>query len=109
MLSLALFMITAITNTAFSQNESAQVIDSTKTIIIKVKGADCTNDLMRMSANIVKQNGVSSCEIVKQAAVAKFEVAYNPTLITRKEINAVIENTSGCGNPNERPYKVKNK
>ncbi len=108
-LILALIVTTVSTNSVFSQSKTAQVKDSTETIIIKVKGADCSEDLKIMSVNIKKQKGVSSCKVIKEGVTSSFEVKYNPALITKKEIYAVIENTSGCDNPNEKPYTVKNK
>ena len=108
-LILTLIVVTATTNSAFSQSKTEQITDSTETIIIKVKGADCSEDLKIMSSNIKKQKGVSSCKVIKEGVTSSFEVKYNPTIITKKEIYAVIENTSGCDNPNEKPYKVKNK
>lgn len=108
-LLLALVVILATANFAFAQTLTELVIDSTETIIIKVKGADCSQDLIRMSSNIEKQDGVISSKIVKEGVTSKFEVKYKTALITKKEIYAVIENTSGCGNPDDRPYTVKNK
>jgi hypothetical protein len=40
-------------------------------------------------------------------AISSFKVTYNTTKVSAKEIHAAIENTSGCENPNDRPYKVK--
>ena len=44
MLILALIVV-ATTNHAFSQSNTVQTKESTETIIIKVKGADCSEDL----------------------------------------------------------------
>jgi hypothetical protein len=40
-------------------------------------------------------------------ATSSFEVKYNPTKANLKDIHGAIENTGGCENPNDRPYKVK--
>ena len=51
-LILTLIVVTATTNSVFSQSKTTQTKDSTETIIIKVKGADCSEDLKIMSSNI---------------------------------------------------------
>ena len=109
LLILAVIVTALSTSTAFSQSKTTQTKDSTETIIIKVKGADCSEDLQIMATNIKKQKGVSSCKVVKEGVTSNFEVKYNPAFISKKEIYTVIENTSGCDNPNEKPYTVKNK
>ncbi|VAW22963.1 hypothetical protein MNBD_BACTEROID01-2371 [hydrothermal vent metagenome] len=107
--TLAFIAMAATTNPVFSQNTTTQTSDSTKTITIKVKGADCSEDLQIIAANVEKLKGVKSCKIIKEGVTSSFGVKYNPALATKKEIYAAIENTSGCDNPNDKPYTVKNK
>ena len=92
-----------------AQNEITLIVDSTETILIKVKGADCSNDLVRIGSNVEKIEGVVSCTLVKEGLTSKFEVVYKPTFVTNLDIYNAVENTGGCGNPDERPYTVKNK
>jgi copper chaperone CopZ len=108
-LILAFITMTATANTAFSQSTIKQTTDSTKIIIIKVKGADCSEDLKTLSSNVEKLKGVKSCKVIKEGVTSNFEVKVNPALVTEKEIYAAIENTGACDNPNVKPYKVKNK
>ena len=89
-----------------AQNNTTSA-DSIKTIQVKVKGITCGNDLKTIAGNVEKLKGVSSCKTGKMGATSSFEVKYNPAKINEKEIYAAIENTSGCENPNDRPYKVK--
>ncbi len=81
--------------------------DTTKLSTIKVKGVTCANDLKTIADNVEKLNGVRHCKAEKPGATTRFEVKYNPALVTAKEIYAAIEATAGCKNPNDRPYKVK--
>jgi len=105
---LAFIVLTATTNIAFSQTTSTQTTtDSLKTATIKVKGINCSKDLKMISDNVDKVKGVSSSKVVKQGTVTTFEVNYNPTLVSEKEIFAAIENTGSCENPDERRYKIK--
>ena len=105
---LAFVALTATTNFAFSQStNSIQKAENTKTITVKVKGVSCSMDLKMISANVEKLEGVKSCKTAKKGATTKFEVKMNPSLVTEKEIHTAIENTGGCKNPNERPYKIK--
>jgi copper chaperone CopZ len=92
---------------AQSTNEQVEVENNTKTFTAKVKGITCSTDLKTISANVEKLKGVSTCKTGKAKATTVFEIAYNPALVTEKEIQAAIQNTGGCHNPNDRPYKVK--
>ena len=107
-LALALVFIAATANSVSAQSSTEQTVSSTETIVIKVNGADCSNDLRRISSNIEKEYGVSSSKVVKEGTTSRFEVTYDPALVTKETIYAAIEQTSGCGNPNNRPYTVRN-
>ncbi len=106
-LSLVIIIIIAATTYTISAQSILQTTDSTKTITIKVKGINCTMDLETISVNVEKLVGVSSCKSIKMGTTSKFEVKFSPALVTKKEIDEAIENTGGCKNPNDRPYKVK--
>lgn len=107
---LSIFTLLASTNTAFSQAEEVTQESSKATAsTIKVKGITCSSDLKTISTNVEKLNGVSSCKTLKDGATATFEVNYNPEVVSKEDIYAAIENTGGCKNPNDRPYKVKGK
>lgn len=88
-------------------SNQAQESDSTKTITVKVKGITCSNDLKTIASNVEKIKGVSYCKSGKMGPTSTFEVKFNTHLISEKEIHSTIENTGGCENPNDRPYKVK--
>ena len=105
----AFSFITVGTNTIFSQSNTEQSDSKTEAIVIKVKGVGCSGDADRISANIQKEEGVQSCEILKAGAVSKFKVQYNPTLVSKKKLHAIIENTNGCSNQSDNPYSVKGK
>lgn len=95
-----LFAIAA-TGMAIAQN------DSTKTVSLKVKGLHCADDVKTISDNVVKLKGVSSCTAGSPGATTSFTVKFQPARLTENEIRAAIENTPGCDNPDEKPYKVK--
>lgn len=80
-------------------------VDST--ITIKVKGITCSNDLKTLSGNVMELKGVSACTPGKMGPVSVFKITFNPALVSTKEIFKAIENTGGCSDPDERPYKVK--
>ena len=100
----AVFIFTAFSNKSFAQNEN-RITDTT--ITIKVKGVTCNNDLKSLSNNVKELQGVSECKPGKTGPVSVFKITYNPALVSLKEIFKAIENTGGCSDPNERPYKVK--
>lgn len=83
-------------------------IQKLQTIKLKVGGITCTGDCKDIQKVVSKMNGVSSCKQVgKPAATSVFEVTFNPTVVSEKEIRSKVEDTPGCDNPNEKPYKVK--
>ena len=96
----------ASSNNIIAQN-TQQATPSTKTIKVKVKGITCSNDLKTIAGNVEKLSGVTSCKSTKMGATSSFEVIYDPSQIAEKEIFTAIENTGGCENPADRPYKVK--
>lgn len=100
-----IIMITS-TNNNFAQT-TEQKNESIKTINVKVKGITCSLDLKTITDNIVKLVGINDCKTEKKGPISSFKITYNPVLVTEKEIHAAIENTGGCKNPNDRPYKVK--
>jgi copper chaperone CopZ len=97
----ALFFIS---NTAFSQTTDTKQL---KSATIKVKGVTCSGDLKTIAGNVEKLEGVASCVAEKPGATTIFEVKFNPTQVTEKQIYAAIEGTEGCKDPRDRPYKVK--
>jgi copper chaperone CopZ len=82
-------------------------LDTDSTITIKVKGITCSNDLKTLSDNVKELKGVSECKPGKMGPISVFKISFNPALVSTKEIYKAIENTGGCSDPDERPYKVK--
>jgi len=105
---LAILGMTFFSNNAFSQTNSPTAqVEAEKTISVKVKGVGCVQDLKTISANVEKIDGVTSCKTVKRGATTTFEIIMSPGLVTEDTIHEAIEDTPGCKNPNDRPYKVK--
>ena len=77
------------------------------TITTKVKGITCSSDVKTIQSNIKKIKGVKECEIIKQGSVTSFKIKYNTEKVNQKTILSTIENTGGCKNPKDKPYKVK--
>lgn len=88
-------------------NEASASVDSLITIETKVKGVGCFTDIKTISANVESVEGVQSCEAEKPGAVTTFVILYNPTVAKLEDIYGAVENTGGCENPNDKPYKVK--
>ncbi|MEM6378821.1 MAG: hypothetical protein AAF705_11415 [Bacteroidota bacterium] len=106
---LSIFTIAATSTLSFSQTAAnqAQTTDNIKTISVKVKGVGCEQDIKTIAANVKKLEGVISCIAPKKGTTTTFRVKMNPALVTEEAINAAIEGTAGCDNPNEKPYKIK--
>jgi copper chaperone CopZ len=103
-LVIAVLIFTAIGNRSFALNTKPL---SDSTITIKVKGVTCSNDLKTLSDNVKELKGVSDCKPGKMGPTSVFKITFNPALVGTKEIYKAIENTGGCSDPNDRPYKVK--
>lgn len=103
-LIIAVIIFTAASNKVFAKG-AVSFTDST--ITIKVKGVTCSNDLKTLAGNVKELKGVSDCQPGKMGPTSVFKVTFNPALVSTKEIYKAIENTGGCSDPNERPYKVK--
>lgn len=104
-LIIALLVFTAVGNRSFGYTVKP-LADST--ITVKVKGVTCSNDLKTLADNVMALKGVSACKPGKAGPVSVFKVTFNPALVGTKEIFKAIENTGGCSDPDDRPYKVKN-
>lgn len=80
------------------------------TITIKVKGITCPNDCSDISLHVKTKQGVRECKAIGEpSAVSKFEITFNTELISYTDVINTVEDTPGCENPNDRPYKVKGK
>jgi copper chaperone CopZ len=86
---------------------TTQQSDSVITATVKVKGITCSSDLKTIATNVEKLKGVKSCKPGKTGPTSTFEIRYTSSLVSEKEIYAAIEETGGCKNPADRPYKVK--
>ena len=100
-------LIFSLESTCLAQSPETPKADSLKSMIVKVKGITCSNDVKTITGNIEKLIGVQRCKADKPGATTSFELSFNPARVSEKEIFAAIENSGGCENPNEKPYKVK--
>jgi copper chaperone CopZ len=92
---------------AINTKAQTSTTSSDTTITVKVKGLTCKNDLATI-ANVVKETkGVTAIKVGKLGATSSYKITYNAAILCRQDIVAVIENTPGCGDGDEKPYKVK--
>ena len=101
------FAFMASTNAQSIAVTTASEALSEMTILVKVTGVGCSNDVRSIAANIEKLDGVNTCTVIKKAAVTRFEVNFNPAMVTEENIHAAVEATPGCSNQSSRPYQVK--
>ena len=110
-LTMALCFMAFSSNNAIGQTQTAnsETIEANAetTLTVKVKGVGCATDIKMIRDNVEKLDGVSKCEVVKKGATTSFNVTYVPELVKEESIHAAVEDTPGCENPNDRPYKVK--
>lgn len=90
------------------QTNAVAVTQHLQTIKIKVGGITCSGDSKDIQEEVMKLDGITACKPKgKPAATSVFEVTFDPAKVSEKEIRNQVENTPGCTNPNDRPYKVK--
>jgi copper chaperone CopZ len=110
-LSFALAFTLTASVSAFAQTTKDQTESTSQklqTIKLKVSGVTCSGDCKDIQKEVGKLNGVTSItQIGKPSATSVFEVIFNPTVVSEKELRKAVEDTPGCKDPNDRPYKVK--
>lgn len=112
-LTLALAFTFAASLSACAQNTKDQPTTAgqaqkLQTVKLKVGGITCSGDCKDIQKVVSKMNGVTSCkQIGKPSATSVFEVTFDPAVVSEKEIRSKVEDTPGCDNPDEKPYKVK--
>jgi copper chaperone CopZ len=91
-----------------TQTPTSAPANKQQTIKLKVTGITCSGDCKDIQKEISKLTGVIACKTIgKPSATSVFEVTFDTTLVTEKEIRSKIEDTPGCEDPKDRPYKVK--
>ena len=107
-----LFVVALLPMNLLAQNEkpatSQQTPQNKQTIKVKVSGITCSGDCKDIEKSVAKINGIIECkQVSKASATTTFEVTFDPAVVTDKEIRKAVEDTPGCENPKDRPYKVK--
>lgn len=79
-----------------------------QTIKLKVSGITCSGDCKDIQKEVNKLNGIIAFKLLgKPAASSTFEITFDPAVVSEKEIRNKIEDTPGCEDPKDKPYKVK--
>lgn len=110
LLSFCLFFAVScfMSTTVMAQTSAAATTTSSiQSLTVKVTGVGCNTDVKTIGTAVEKLDGVSSCSAAKRGAVTRFVVQYDPQVVCEDDIFQAVENTPGCKNPNDRPYRVK--
>jgi copper chaperone CopZ len=103
-----LFFFAASASAQDGKPRTASQTQKLQTIKLKVSGITCSGDCKDIQNSVAKLNGVTSAKMVgKPSAKTMFEVTFDPAVVTEKEVRSKVEDTPGCENPNDRPYKAK--
>jgi len=101
----------ACTITSMAQTPTKQppaILQTLQTVKLKVSGITCSADCKDIQKAVSEINGVTSCKQAgKPTATSVFVVTFDPAVVTEKEIYKVVEDTPGCEDADDRPYKVK--
>lgn len=91
-----------------SAEQPQATLQTLQTVKLKVSGITCSADCKDIQKAVSTINGVRSCKQAgKPTATSVFEVTFDPAVVTEKEIYKVVEDTPGCGDAEDRPYKAK--
>ena len=100
------FFLVSTTTTA-AQEAGATQVSALKMIVVKVTGVGCNADIGMIGNEVEKLEGVQSCNAAKRGAVTRFVVQFDPAIVSEDAIYEAVEDTPGCKDPNDRPYRVK--
>ena len=108
---LSLGLVLSLSNTASAQATATTIANAASTTVqsltVKVTGVGCSTDIRTIRSEVAKLDGVSACEVAKRGAVTRFVVQFDAAIICEEDIYRAVEDTPGCKNPNDRPYRVK--
>jgi copper chaperone CopZ len=108
---IALILFSGLTYSSFGQGDKTPIQNapqSKQVIKVKVNGITCSGDTKDIQKSVAKINGIIECKLIgKASATSVFEIIFNPSIVTEKEIRKAVEDTPGCENPDDRPYKIK--
>lgn len=108
--ALVLFIMFAFAQTISSQTIYHKQSQKDTTISIRVAGITCGSDLPIICERVKKEKGVADCKASSKAATTtKFDVTYNPKLLSYQQIVDAVQDAPSCDYPNEKPYRVKKK
>ncbi len=99
---LAIIAIAVVSNTAQAQSKDSA---KTKTSIVTFTATDmgCATDCKMVETALYRKKGVKSVKIDGETIT----VTYYPAKVKPEDLQAVIENTGSCEDPNAKVHKVK--
>ncbi len=92
-------LVIALSGTANAQSDS--------TIVVKVKGLGCPNDVSIVESNVKALAGVAECKTLKLGATTSIEVRFDPSAVSSVQIFDAIEHSGTCTDKDARQFKVK--
>lgn len=91
------------------QAQTEPVLNAGDTAIymdFRVKGITCANDINTLTERVKAIPGVIKFETLKQGAISKFSLGVLINKVKPSVVIDTIQNTAGCKNPADRPYKI---
>lgn len=86
----------------------AQTRDSIRTLHIIVGNLHCNNDMPTIKKQLLNREGIDEVSFTEiKGDRSEFRISYHSSVTRPEEIEAAIESTPGCDDPDSRPYKVK--
>lgn len=88
--------------------QTSGIADSTKSYIVKVSNLHCNNDMPTIKKQLLNKDGIDEVIFTDISGVSStFTITYHTSAINPDQIEKTIEDTPGCDDKSEKPYRVK--
>ena len=91
----------------FISQAKAQSTDTLKSMTLKIGNLTCDGDMPTIQKNLLNQDGIDEVMFTSRKKEAStFTVLFHSAATDADNIKLAVENTPGCDDPDEKPYRV---
>lgn len=85
----------------------AQSADTLKVVTIEVGNLHCDGDMPTIKKQLLNADGIDEVTFTdRKKQASAFTITYHTAATDPQRLKAVVENTAGCDEPDEKPYRV---
>ncbi|WGQ12816.1 heavy-metal-associated domain-containing protein [Sphingobacterium faecium] len=109
MRNLILTMIVGLFTFVAPKNTFAQKNQDFEKVNIRVQKMTCDGDMPTIKAELLKKEGIMDVTFTRrQRETSVFTIKYFKGVVSKSSIEKHIENTPGCDDKSQKPYRVVN-